>query len=140
MARSYAMAFGYRVSGIGRDGAPPDSRYPLADSPSALRRRYEREREQYQARPQHPHPRLRQGAIRVEHGRVAELSPRQEEHDDGPGEPTLREVAQQEHEHPEHAGDISLGPRERRVEDVPTVELGDGQQVEHGDQHPHPPG
>src|SRR5205809_611507 len=52
---------------------------------------------------------------------MGKLTARKQEHDERPDEPAPRQESEQDDEHEKESGDLSLGTRERGVEDVPAV-------------------
>ena len=69
---------------------------------------------------------------------MAEAPARQNQHEHAPHVPPRPPAPQQDDETPEHERDALVPARQRRVENMPAVQLGDRQQVQHRHQHPHP--
>src|SRR3989442_8416835 len=112
---------------------------PHIPTPSDSKRdRSKRRDEEEQRGPGEPAPPPRQRAVNVQDRGMRQPAAGEGEHQEAPHVPARPEAPQDDHQHPKRQGDALVPARQRRVENVTAVELGDGQQVQHGDEHADP--
>src|SRR5206468_7804635 len=109
----------------GRVPTLASSRVPL---PSDLERhRRERNHEQDERHPCEHTPGSRQRPLCIEHRWMAEAATRQDEHEQSPVQPSPPEPTEYDDENPEAECNALLPAGKRGIQDVPAVELGNGE-------------